>query len=587
LLLKRQGGSEMTGAQILVDSLKKEGVDVIFGYPGGSVIPIFDALSHTKEINVILTRHEQGAAHAADGYARATGKVGVCIVTSGPGATNTITGIATAKMDSIPIIIISGQVQTKAIGFDAFQEVNMAGLAMPICKHNFLVKKIDELPLIIKEAFHIARSGRPGPVSIDLPVDITIASLRNYNYPKTTSLPGYKPTIKANPHQIKKLVEAINHAQRPLIYGGGGIIGSGASQEVLNLIEKTKIPIVITLMGLGSVPSDHRLFLGMPGMHGKPSANYAMNDCDLLIALGARFDDRVTCNLKTFAKRAKIAHVDIDPAEIGKNVKTDISVIGDLKNVITTMMPLLKPGKWNEWNRKTDALKKKYTLKYNQKQNEEILPQYVIDRISHLVDTDTIIATDVGQHQMWTALFFNHRKPRSLLTSGGLGTMGFGLPAAMGASIAYPERTVISISGDGSIQMNIQELATCAINKIPVKIAVLNNSYLGMVRQWQELFWKGNYAKTCLKQGPDCPKNCSGPRKNCPYVYRPNLVKVAEANGVKGLRTEKPSEVDSVLEEGLKTRGPVLMEFMVKPLENVYPMVPPGKSIDELILGKD
>lgn len=577
----------MTGAEILIDALKKEGIDVIFGYPGGTVIPIFDVLYRTKEINLILTRHEQGATHAADGYARATGKVGVCLVTSGPGATNTITGIATAKLDSIPIVIISGQVRTDLIGTDAFQETDMSGLTRSICKHSFLVQRIEELSRIVKEAFYIARSGRPGPVSIDLPVNISMAELRDYTYPETADLLGYKPSIKGNPRQIAMLVEAIKQAKRPLLYTGGGIISSGASNELVKLLEKTNIPIVITLMGLGSVPKSHRLFLGMPGMHGTVAANYALMGCDLLIAIGTRFDDRVTGNLKTFARNAKIAHIDIDPAEIGKNVKTDIPVVGDAKSVITDLLMKVDHRAPNCWNRKTENWKEKYKLNYTQLENDDILPQYVVDRISNFIDSDAIIVTDVGQHQMWAALYSNLSKPRSFLSSGGLGTMGFGLPAAMGAAMAYPKRTVVIIAGDGSIQMNIQELATCAINRIPVKIVVLNNSFLGMVRQWQELFWKRNYSKTCLRQGPDCPQRCKGPGKDCPQIYLPDLVKVAEANGLKGLRAKMPSEVDHVLEEGLKTKGPILMEFMVKALENVYPMVPAGKSINEILMGEE
>ena len=577
----------MTGAEIIIDALKKEGVDVIFGYPGGAVIPIFDVLYRTKEINFVLTRHEQGATHAADGYARATGKVGVCIVTSGPGATNTITGIATAKLDSIPIIIISGQVRTDVIGTDAFQETDMSGLTRSICKHSFLVQRIEDLSSTIKDAFYIARSGRPGPVSIDLPVNITTAKFSEYSYPETVNLLGYKPYTKGSPRQIAMLAKAIKEAKRPLLYTGGGIISSGASNELVKLIEKTNIPIVITLMGLGSVPQSHRLFLGMPGMHGMVAANYALMECDLLIAIGTRFDDRVTCNLKTFAKNAKIAHIDIDPAEIGKNVKTDISVVGNAKSVIKDLFIKVDHKSPDCWNRKTENWKEKYKLHYTQQENDDIMPQYVVDRISNLVDSDAIIVTDVGQHQMWAALYYNHNKPRSFLSSGGLGTMGFGLPAAMGAAMAHPKRQVVNIAGDGGIQMNIQELATCAINRIPVKIVVLNNSFLGMVRQWQELFWKKHYSKTCLRQGPGCPQKCKGPGKDCPQIYVPDLVKVAEANRLKGLRATMPSEVDPVLEEGFKTKGPFLMEFMVKAFENVYPMVPPGGSINEILMGDE
>lgn len=577
----------MNGAEVLIDALKKEGVDLMFGYPGGAVIPIFDVLYREDKMKFILTRHEQGATHAADGYARATGKVGVCLVTSGPGATNTITGIVTAKLDSVPIVVISGQVRTDFIGSDAFQETDMTGLTRSVCKHNYLVQKVDELPRIIKEAFHIARSGRPGPVSIDFPVDVSNAKAKSYSYPETVDLPGYKPILNGNPRQIQKLARYINRAKKPLLYTGGGIISSDASKELQKLLHKTNIPIVVTLMGLGSVPYDNKLFLGMPGMHGTHAANYALMECDLLIAVGARFDDRITGNKHTFAKNAKIAHIDIDPAEIGKNIKTDIPIVGDAKNLLTDLLAEVHPRKPDGWNNTTEEWKKKYPLKYIQPEDGEILPQYVIDRISQIVDSDTIIVTDVGQHQMWVALFYQHKKPRSFLSSGGLGTMGYGLPAAMGAAMAFPERKVICISGDGSIQMNIQELATCAINKIPVKIAVLNNSYLGMVRQWQDLFWEKRYSSTCLKRGPDCPKNCTGPRKECPLLYLPNFVKVAEANGLKGLRAEKPTEVDSVLEEGLKVEGPALMEFMVRKVENVYPMVPAGKSINEILSGDE
>jgi len=577
----------MNGAEILIDALKKEGVDIMFGYPGGVVIPIFDVLYRKNSINLILTRHEQAATHAADGYARATGKVGVCLVTSGPGATNTITGIATAKLDSIPIIVISGQVKTHVIGSDAFQETDMSGLTRSISKHNYLVQDIKELPRIIKEAFHIARSGRPGPVCIDLPVNIINSALPNYSYPKGIELPGYKPTVKGNPRQIEMLAQAIRKAEKPLIYAGGGIISSGATDVLSKLLKKTNIPVVATLMGLGCVKNNQKLFLGMPGMHGRIAANYALLECDLLVAIGTRFDDRVTGDPAEFAKNATIAHIDIDPSEIGKNIKADIPVVGDAKAVIADLLEKIQAREPDKWNIRTEKWKHKHKLTYNQHENGEILPQYVVDRISNLIDPDAAVVTDVGQHQMWAALFCDHKQPRSFISSGGLGTMGFGLPAAMGASLAYPERTVVLISGDGSIQMNIQELATCAINKIQVKIAVLNNSFLGMVRQWQELFWNGNYSKTCLKQGPDCPDNCKGPREDCPHIYRPDLLKIAEANGIRGLRAVKPSEVDSVLKESFESEGPVLMEFMVRAVENVYPMIPAGKSANELLTGDE
>jgi acetolactate synthase-1/2/3 large subunit len=573
----------MTGAEILVDALRKEGVNLMFGYPGGMVIPIFDVLSECDDINLVLTRHEQAALHAADGYARATGKVGVCLVTSGPGATNTITGIATAKLDSIPLVVISGQVRTAVLGSDAFQETDMVGLTRPICKHNFLVQKIQDLPVALKDAFYIARTGRPGPVSVDVPVDVATDRLKNYSYPAGVNLPGYSPTLKGNHRQIVRLAQAIREAKRPLISAGGGVISSGASAELLALMEKANIPAVVTLMGLGVVPSDHPLFLGMPGMHGCAAANYALTACDLLIGLGTRFDDRVTSCLESFAKNALVAHVDIDPSEIGKNVKADIPIVGDIKSVVTDLLEVVKPKSAGDWVRQTEKWKDENRLECGQDMSGEILPQYVIETICRLAKSNTTVVTDVGQHQMWSALYLPHRRPRSFISSGGLGTMGFGLPAAMGAALASPARPVICISGDGSIQMNIQELATCAINRIPVKIVVLNNEYLGMVRQWQELFWDKNYAKTCLRQGPDCPRKCSGPGPGCPAKYLPDFVKVAQANGVEGLRAEKPDEVESVLRRGLEAKGPVLMEFMVRRLENVYPMVPAGRPINEII----
>ncbi|MFH0920849.1 MAG: biosynthetic-type acetolactate synthase large subunit [Fibrobacterota bacterium] len=575
----------MTGGEILIDALKKEGVDVLFGYPGGVVIPIFDVLYRTKGIDLILTRHEQGATHAADGYARATGRVGVCLVTSGPGATNTITGIATAKLDSVPIVVISGQVKTAVIGTDAFQEADMLGLTRSICKHNYLVSRIEDIARIVKEAFHIARTGRPGPVSIDLPVDITNATLKDYVYPEEVDLPGYKPTVQGNPRQIDKLAHAIAHAKKPLLYTGGGIILSEASRELLAFMHKTHIPVVVTLMGLGSVPTREKLFLGMPGMHGTVAANYAIQTCDLLIAIGTRFDDRVTGDLKTFAPKAQIAHVDVDPAEIGKNKKADLPIVGDARQVLAELIEKVAERLPDDWNRQVEEWKQKHPLAYQQDMTGEIHPQFVVEKVSELADDDAIITTEVGQNQMWSALFYNHRRPRGFISSGGLGTMGFGFPAAMGAAVAYPERLVVAVAGDGSLQMNMQELTTCALNRIPVKIVLLNNMYLGMVRQWQEFFWEKHYSKTCLRQTPDCPRHCKGPHGHCPAPYLPDFVKLAEACGVHGLRTDRPAEVEKVLKEGFRHKGPVLMEFLVKQTENVYPMVPAGKSIDDIIMG--
>jgi acetolactate synthase-1/2/3 large subunit len=577
---------KMNGAEILIDGLKKEGIDTIFGYPGGVVIPIFDVLYSCREIKFLLTRHEQGAVHAADGYARATGKVGVALVTSGPGATNTITGIATAKLDSSPIVVISGQVHTNNIGTDAFQETDMVGLTRSICKHNYLVKNILDLPHVLKEAFYLARSGRPGPVSIDLPVDVVTAKLKNYNYPDDVKLPGYKPVLRGNLMQIEKLAKAINLAQKPLLYTGGGIVSAGASEELRQLIDKTQIPVVVTLMGLGTVPYDHPCFLGMPGMHGRVAANKALMECDLLIAIGVRFDDRVTGPRHTFAPNATVAHIDIDPAEIGKNVKTHIPVVGNAKNVLEDLIEKVKPRVKNSWNERTEYWKEKYPLTYKKSKEEAILPQFVIERVNKFTGPETIVVTDVGQHQMWAALHYHHRQPRKFLSSGGLGTMGSGLPAAMGAALGKPENQVICISGDGGIQMNIQELATCAINRIPVKLIVINNFYLGMVRQWQDLFWNKKYSQVCLLHSPDCPDECRGPNENCPPQYLPDLVKVAEANGLPGYRATSFSEVDKVLKKGLAHDGPVLMEFVVNRLENVFPMVSAGKPLSDIMMGE-
>ncbi len=575
----------MNGSQIVVDALKKEGVDTLFGYPGGVVIPIFDTLFKERELNVILNRHEQAAVHAADGYARSTGKVGVALVTSGPGATNAITGIATAKLDSVPIVVISGQVHNNFIGTDGFQEVDMNGMTRTISKHNYLVTKVEDLPKAMKEAFYIARTGRPGPVSIDIPVDVLNSILDTYEYPKKVDLPGYKPTIKGNPKQIKKLAETIQKAECPLFYTGGGIVAAGAEKELLSIVEKTNIPFVTTLMGLGTSASTHPLFLGMPGMHGRYAANHAIMQCDLLIAVGSRFDDRVTGDIKRFAPNAKtIAHIDIDPAEIGKNIHTEIPVVGDAKEVLRELNKLLKDRPANGWCKKVTAWREENPLHYKADNEKGMAPQYVLEKLSEMTKDNAIIVTDVGQHQMFSALFYEHKNPRCFISSGGLGTMGFGLPAAMGATLANPGREVVAVCGDGGFQMSIQELATCAINKIPVKALVINNQYLGMVRQWQELFWDKKYSKVCLKQTPDCPPECKGPNPLCPEVYLPDFVKVAEANGVMGLRAENARELEAMLEKGLAHNGPVVMECIVRKEENVYPMVPGGKAIDEMLL---
>ncbi len=570
-----------TGAEIIIDALIKEKVDVLFGYPGGVLIPLFDKLNKTSKLKTILVRHEQAAAHAADGYARATGKTGVCIATSGPGATNLITGIATAYLDSIPMVALTGQVRSSLIGTDAFQEADILGVTRTITKHNFLVSKTSDLPRILKEAFYIANSGRPGPVLVDLPVDITTGVVEDYKYPEKVEIRGYKPNIKGHPKQIKRAVEVIGKAKRPILYAGGGIVHAGAHKELLAFAEKTNIPVTTTLMGLGAFPGDHKLFMGMPGMHGTRTANYSITECDLIISVGARFDDRVTGDVETFAPNAKIIHVDIDPSAISKIINVDVPVVGDAKQILVELTKQVKQRKSDEWNKKISDWKDKNPFTYKQGK-KEIAPQYVVEQLYKETKGEAIITTEVGQNQMWAANFYKYNKPRKFLSSGGLGTMGYGLPAAMGAQFAKPNAVVIDIAGDGSIQMNMQELATISINKLPVKVVILNNAYLGMVRQWQELFWDKNYSSTCLMRSPDCPKDCNEKSEYCkPYI--PDFVQLAKAFGIEAFRTDKISEVNSVLKKGLKIKGPVIMEFMVKREENVFPMVPAGNSINEMI----
>lgn len=573
---------KITGAQIIIDALIKEGVEVVFGYPGGVVIPIFDVLYDTKELKFVLTRHEQAAAHAADGYARATGKVGVCLATSGPGATNIMTGLATAYLDSIPMVAITGQVSTVLLGTDAFQEADIVGMSRPVTKHNFLVKSIQELPLVLKQAFHIASTGRPGPVLVDIPVDISRAVTENYSYPESVSIRSYKPNLFGHPRQIQKAAEAISLAKKPVIFAGGGIIHSAAHKELLEFAEKTNIPVTTTLMGLGSFPGLHPLFMGMPGMHGAKTANFALQECDLIVSIGARFDDRVTGYVAKFAPEASIIHLDIDPAAISKIIKVDIPVVGDAKNILIELNKIVKPRAFDAWNEKVLKWKgnKLFTYKHSAHQ---IKPQAVIEAVYKETSGKAIIATEVGQHQMWTAQYFVFEEPRTLLTSGGLGTMGYGLPAAMGAAVANPGVPVFDIAGDGSIQMNIQELATLSINNIPVKIVILNNSYLGMVRQWQELFHKKRYSSTCLRGGVLC-EECVGTDK-CKRKYVPDFVALAESYNIAAFRAEKPEQISEVLKKGLAVQGPALMEFIVTPEENVFPMVPAGKPLDEIMEG--
>jgi len=552
-----------SGARILVETLIEEGVELIFGYPGGAVLPFFDEL-HEAPIRFILTRHEQGAAHAADGYARATGKVGVCVATSGPGATNLTTGIATANMDSSPIVAITGQVRTNLIGNDAFQEADTTGITRPITKHNYLVKDVRDLARIVKEAFYIARTGRPGPVLIDLPVDVTLAQLDG-EPDKRMHLPGYRPVREGHPRQIRLAAAAINEAQRPVIYAGGGIIISGASQELRTLAETANVPVTMTLMGLGGFPSDHPLCLGMLGMHGTPTANYAVTASDLIIAIGARFDDRITGRLDAFAPSAKVIHIDIDPSSISKNIRVHIPVVGDAACILRELNRHVRHAPREAWHAQIAEWKRKHPLTYDSS-GDAIKPQAVIQELSRLVPEDTIIATEVGQNQMWTAMWYTFRRPRTLITSGGLGTMGFGFPAAIGAQAGCPDRLVVDVAGDGSIQMNIQELATAVTHQLPVKVIILNNGYLGMVRQWQQLFYKRRYSHTRLDGNPD-------------------FVRLAEAYGAKGYLVKDPRQVRDALEQTLRTEGPALLDVHVAEEENVFPMVPAGEAIDRMIGG--
>ena len=550
-----------TGSQILVDALIREGVEYLFGIPGGVVLPLFDVLFESP-IKFILTRHEQGAGHAADGYARATGKVGVCLATSGPGATNLTTAIATAFMDSIPIVAITGQVKTFLIGNDAFQEADIIGITRPITKHSYLVKDVKDLARIVKEAFFIANTGRRGPVLIDLPVDVTMEKCEEV-IPAEVELPGYKPRYEGNIRQIKHAAEVINSSKQPVVYTGGGIITSECSKELLGLSEKGNLPVTTTLMGLGGFPEDHNLSLGMLGMHGTAYANFAVTESDVLIAIGARFDDRVTGKIDEFAPHAKIIHIDIDPASIGKTVRVDIPVVGDAKNILQELNKYIHFTERKEWLDKIRLWKEKNPLSYKNSGNV-IKPQYVIEQICDAAKGNAIITTEVGQNQMWAAQYFTFTKPRTFLSSGGLGTMGYGFPAAIGAQLGCPDKIVVDIAGDGSIQMNIQELSTVARLNIPVKIAILNNGYLGMVRQWQELFYNKRYSSVNLNGNPD-------------------FVKLAEAYGAKGFLVEKKEDVRPTIEKAFAIKGPVIMDFRIDPTENVFPMVPAGQAIHRMI----
>jgi len=566
---------ELTGAEIVVRCLQEEGVEYVFGYPGGAVLYIYDEIFKQNKIKHVLVRHEQAAVHAADGFARASGKVGVALVTSGPGATNAVTGIATAYMDSIPLVVISGQVPTAAIGMDAFQEVDMVGITRPCVKHNFLVKDVRELALTLKKAFHIASTGRPGPVVVDVPKDVTIQKAE-FDYPKKISLRSYNPVLRGHPMQIKKAVQLLLSAKRPYVYFGGGVILGNAADRLTRLVKTLGVPCTGTLMGLGGFPATDPQFLGMLGMHGTYEANMAMQHCDVLLAVGARFDDRVIGNPEHFyQEKRQIIHIDVDPSSISKRVRVDVPIVGDVGNVLEEILKLVQtskeridPAALKTWWAQIELWRAKNCLKYD-RTSKIIKPQFVIEKLWEVTKGDAYITSDVGQHQMWAAQYYKFDKPRRWINSGGLGTMGFGLPAAMGVKLAFPRATVACITGEASIQMNIQELSTCKQYHLPIKIINLNNRYMGMVRQWQEFFHGNRYSESYMDALPD-------------------FVKLAEAYGHVGMRIEKPADVEGALREAFKLKDQlVFLDFVTDQTENVYPMVPGGKGLSEMILAED
>ncbi|MDR3195597.1 MAG: biosynthetic-type acetolactate synthase large subunit [Endomicrobium sp.] len=569
-----------TGAQILVESLLKENVEVVFGLPGGQALPIFDAM-HGSKLNFILTRHEQAASHMADGYARSTGKPGVCIVTSGPGATNIVTGLATAYMDSVPMIAISGQVATSVIGQDAFQEADTIGITRPITKHNFLVKDVKDLAKTIKEAFYIATTGRPGPVLVDVPFDVQ-RSVCEFAYPEKVEIRSYKPNYNGHIGQIKKAAEVINKSERPVLYVGTGVVVSNAEDEILELSKKANIPVTNTLLAIGAYPCNTNLSLGMLGMHGTYCANKAVQSADVVIAVGARFDDRCTGKVCDFARKAKIIHVDIDPAAISKIVDVDIPVVGDAKTILKEMVCLVDRKERKNWIKTVDAWKEEHPLSY-ERNDDNLHPQYVIEKISELTKGEAIITTEVGQHQMWSAQYYKAKRSRLFLSSGGLGTMGFGYPAAIGAKFGNPNKEVIAVAGDGSFQMNMQEMAVAVLNSVDVKVVILNNQYLGNVRQWQEMFYGKRYSHSCLAKRKECPKWCNTPNRDACPVYVPDFVKWAESYGVLGIRVTEKKDVEPALKKMFETKGSAVIDMWVEIEENIFPMVPAGASLDDMI----
>ncbi len=566
-----------TGVECLLDGLVAAGVKTMFGLPGGAVLDIFDKLYHAP-IEFILTRHEQGAAHMADGYARASGRTGCCLVTSGPGATNAVTGLATANMDSVPMVCITGQVPSAMIGNDAFQEVDIVGITRPITKHNYLVRNVADLPRVIAEAFYVAAAGKPGPVLVDIPKDVQRART-NAPTPSEVRLRGYNPTLDGHPRQIAKLAEAINQAEKPLIYAGGGVIASNAATELTALALKASTPVTTTLLGLGSFPETHPLALRMLGMHGSVAANYATSACDLLVSIGARFDDRVTGKLDEFAPHATIAHLDIDPSAISKSVPVDIPVVGDVKRVLSELIKLIEPRPRENWLAQIANWKAAHPFSYD-RSSSKLLPQFVIERIYEITRGEAVIVTDVGQHQMWAAHYYQYSKPRTFISSGGLGTMGYGLPAAIGAQKACPEKQIVLISGDGSAQMNFQELVVAVEHNLPIKMIILNNTALGMVRQWQNMFYESTYSATNLAQRDRGRHENIADREG---AYLPDFVKLAEAHGALGLRATSKSEITPVLQQALSSDCPTVVECLVDRDENVYPMVPSGKSLTEMV----